>query len=151
MGTRRIFRNVGKNENAQKGLARRRQRGLRDQRGAALAEYGLLVAGITLVSLVAVSLLGSKVGGLVGSVASMLPSAVSSQNAPVAVGQLIETNTRDLDGDGQLEVTLDAAGIADQGQGTNRMAGGLGVSSHDASHLIQLGSQGNRFHGGAAR
>jgi len=123
------------------------RRMLADRRGAALAEYGLLVAGITLVSLVAVSLLGSKVGGLVGSVASMLPSAYAEQNAPVAVGQLIETRTRDLNGDGNLEVTLDAAGIADEGQGTGRMGDGLGIDPHDTSHLYQLGSQGNRFHG----
>ncbi|MDJ0867833.1 MAG: hypothetical protein QNK03_17140 [Myxococcota bacterium] len=105
------------------------------------------MAGITLVSLVAVSLLGSKVGGLVGSVASMLPGADPSQNAAATVGQLVETRTRDIDGDGRLEVTLDATGIADEGQGTARMGTNLGIDSHDASHLIQLGSQGNRFHG----
>ena len=46
----------------------------RRQRGAALAEYGLLVAGVTLASLVAVSVLGGKVGGLVASVATLLPA-----------------------------------------------------------------------------
>ena len=123
------------------------RRMLRDRRGAALAEYGLLVAGITLVSLVAVSLLGSKVGGLVGSVASMLPGADPSQNAATTVGQLVETETTDLDGDGMLEVTLDATGIAHDGQGTSRIGKNLGIDSHDASHLIQMPSQGNRFHG----
>ena len=40
-----------------RGADRRRQ-------GAALAEYGLLLAGLTLASMVAVSVLGGKVGGI---------------------------------------------------------------------------------------
>ena len=49
----------------------------RREGGAALAEYGLLVAGITMASLVAVSVLGGKVGGLVASVATLLPGSIA--------------------------------------------------------------------------
>jgi Flp pilus assembly pilin Flp len=126
---------------------------LRDRKGAALAEYGLLLAGITMVSLVAVSVLGGKVGGLVGSVASILPGAWSEQNAPVAVGQLVETRTADADGDGVLEQRLDMIGIADDKSGTPRLGAQLGLGEgsqgeHAASHLYQLGSKPNPFHGG---
>ena len=68
----------------------RRRKDRRRESGAALAEYGLLVAGITMVSLVAVTVLGSKVGGLIGSVATLLPGAYTDQNAPVQVGQMLE-------------------------------------------------------------
>ena len=60
----------------------RRTRNRRRESGAALAEYGLLVAGITMVSLVAVSVLGSKVGGLIGTVGTLLPGAYTDLNAP---------------------------------------------------------------------
>ena len=126
---------------------------LRDRRGAALAEYGLLLAGITMVSLVAVSVLGGKVGGLVGAVASILPGAWNEQNAPVAVGQLLETRTADLDGDGKVEQRLDMISIADEKSGTPRLGTQLGLGSgsdaaHASSHLYQLGSQPNPFHSG---
>lgn len=126
---------------------------LRDRKGAALAEYGLLLAGITLVSLAAVSLLGGKVGGLVASVASLLPGAYAQQNAPAAVGQLIETQTRDVNGDGVAEVTVDAVGITDNNRETPRLADSLGLlrdddAAHAASHLYQLGSEPNPAHGG---
>jgi len=130
-----------------------RTRSSRRERGAALAEYGLLVAGITMVSLVAVTMLGSKVGGLIGSVATLLPGAYFDQNAPVNVGQLLETRTEDTNGDGMKEVVIDSAGIAHDGGGevgsnVSRLGEGLGIDNHDASHLYQLGSKQNPFDGG---
>jgi Flp pilus assembly pilin Flp len=120
---------------------------LRDQRGAALAEYGLLVAGITLVALVAVSVLGSKVGGLIGAVATMLPGAHAQQNAPVVVSELVELETVDLNGDGVLEQRLDQR-LIDKNQGTHRLGASLGLDEHGASHLYQLNADKNPFHGG---
>ncbi len=105
-------------------IARNRRR----QGGAALAEYGLLVAGIVLVSLVAVSVLGGKVGGLIGSVATLLPGAYTDQNAPVHVGEMIETKTGDINNDGVKEITLDTARIADEG---GAIVGGGSASGPD--------------------
>lgn len=127
----------------------------RREGGAALAEYGLIVAGVTMVSLVAVAVFGSKVGGLIGSSAMLLPGAYTDQNAPVQVGQLIETRTEDANGDGVKEIVMDASGIADQGGGlvgaepaTPRLGQSMGLDAHDTSHLYQLGTQDNMFHGG---
>lgn len=127
----------------------------RREGGAALAEYGLIVAGVTMVSLVAVSVFGSKVGGLIGSAATLLPGAYTDQNAPVQVGQMIETRTQDSNGDGVKEIIMDVARIADQGGGlvggepaTPRLGESMGLDAHDTSHLYQLGSQDNLFHGG---
>ncbi len=128
-------------------------RNRRRESGAALAEYGLLVAGITMVSLVAVTVLGSKVGGLIGSVATLLPGAYHQQNAPVQVGQMLETRTEDSNGDGVREIIIDSARITDDGGGVDvpsspRLGQSMGLDSHDTSHLYQLGTQGNPFHGG---
>ncbi|HKK50863.1 MAG TPA: hypothetical protein VKA74_04715, partial [Myxococcota bacterium] len=84
----------------------RESRKSRRQRGAALAEYGLLLAGLALSSMVAVSVLGGKVGGMIASVATLLPGASAEENAPVQVGKLIETQTMDSNGDGIFEQVI---------------------------------------------
>ena len=125
---------------------------LRDRKGAALAEYGLLLAGITMVSLVAVSVLGSKVGGLVGAVATILPGAFAEQNAPVTVGELVETRSHDDDGDGITQQGIDMLGIVHSNNNTPRLGDQLGLANdggHSSSHLYQLGSDSNPFHGGS--
>ncbi len=126
----------------------------RREGGAALAEYGLIVAGVTMVSLVAVSVFGSKVGGLIGTSATMLPGAYTDQNAPVQVGQMMETRTVDANGDGVKEIVLDMARIADEGGGlvgnepaVPRLGQSMGLDAHDTSHLYQLGTNQNLFHG----
>ena len=137
-------------------MSLRRTRNRRRESGAVLAEYGLLVAGITMVSLVAVTVLGSKVGGLIGSVATLLPGAYLDQNAPVQVGQMIETRTEDMNFDGVKEIIIDSAGITDDGggvigpgeAGTPRLGRSLGLDSHDTSHLYQLGRGQNPNHTG---
>lgn len=127
----------------------------RRQGGAALAEYGLIVAGVTMVSLVAVSVFGSKVGGLIATSAMMIPGAYNDQNAPVQVGQMLETRTVDANGDGVREIVADVSRIADDGGGvlgnepaTPRLGQSMGLDAHDTSHLYQLGTQDNLFHGG---
>ena len=135
----------------------RRTRNRRREGGAALAEYGLLVAGVTMVSLAAVTVLGSKVGGLIGSVATLLPGAYMDQNAPVQVGQLIETKTMDQNGDNVREIVVDSARITDfnsvrQQEGgpevadVPRLGQSMGFDGHDTSHLYQLGTTENPFH-----
>lgn len=64
---------------------------LGDKRGAALVEYGLLIAGVALISAAGVSIFGAKTSNLVGAIASVLPGAYSTDNAPIVSGQLIET------------------------------------------------------------
>jgi len=87
---------------------------LRSKKGAALVEYGLLIAGVALVSAAAVSIFGHKTNELIAGIASVLPGAHADDNAPISSGQLIETdNTQDTDGDGVNEIRLDTQGIQD--------------------------------------
>lgn len=84
-------------------------RNRRRQKGAALVEYGLLVAGVALVATAAVSIFGTKTSGLIASIASVLPGAHGKDNAPITSGELIETTDADV-GDPQgnpIEVDID--------------------------------------------
>lgn len=67
----------------------------RTKRGAALVEYGLLVAGVAVVALAAVAVLGNKVGDLFATSAAVLPGAHEGDNAPIATGQIATTTTID--------------------------------------------------------
>ncbi len=114
----------------------------RRRRGAALAEYGLLVAGLALSSMVAVSVLGGKVGGMIAAVATLLPGASAEDNAPVQVGQLIKTRTADSNGDGVFEIGIDPQALEQNAQRpTNRMGDALNMQGHEVGHLYQLGDR----------
>jgi Flp pilus assembly pilin Flp len=114
----------------------------RRREGAALAEYGLLLAGLTLASMVAVSVLGGKVGGMIASVATLLPGATAADNAPVQVGRLIETQTIDSNGDGTFEQVISAQALEQNAsRPSNRMGSALNMQGHEVGHLYQLGDQ----------
>ena len=66
---------------------------LRNRKGQGLVEYALLIAGVALVSIVAISLFGEKTGDMISAVATVLPGADSDDNAPIAQGHLIETTS----------------------------------------------------------
>jgi Flp pilus assembly pilin Flp len=63
----------------------------RERKGAALVEYALLVAGVALIGLVAVALLGHKTNELIGAAAVTLPGAETAENGPITAGKLVET------------------------------------------------------------
>lgn len=58
------------------------------KRGAALVEYGLIVAGVALVSLVAVSVFGGKTSKLFGVAASAIPGATDEDNGTIVSGKV---------------------------------------------------------------
>lgn len=61
------------------------------QKGAALVEYGLLIAGVALIAAVSVSIFGNKTADLIAAVATILPGSSGSDNLPIVNGQLLET------------------------------------------------------------
>ena len=93
----------------------------RNKKGQGLVEYGLIIAGVALVSAAAVSIFGHKTSDLISAVATVLPGAHNDDNGPIVSGALIETAA---DADGAL--SLDAAGIV-ANSGTDRLGGNLGV------------------------
>jgi Flp pilus assembly pilin Flp len=62
------------------------------KRGAALVEYGLIVAGVALVAAAAVSIFGSKTAGLVAASAKVLPGANPDDNTTIEVGHIVSVN-----------------------------------------------------------
>ena len=73
------------------------------RRGAALVEYGLLIAGVSLISSAAVAIFGHKTNDLVSATATVLPGAHADDNGPIFSGKLIETTGSDT---GQIAVDL---------------------------------------------
>ena len=63
----------------------------RKKRGAALVEYGLLVAGVALVTAVAISVFGHKVNDMMGTAAAVLPSNDVNDTGAITGGRIIST------------------------------------------------------------
>ncbi len=78
------------------------------KRGAALIEYALLIAGVSLVTAAAVAIFGHKTNDLVAATAAILPGAHDDDNGPIFSGKLIET-TESEDG----PISIDVQGIID--------------------------------------
>ncbi len=78
-------------------------RAKRTKRGAALVEYGLLVAGVALVTAVAISIFGHKVNDLVGTAAAVRPSNDVDDTGAITGGRVVQT----AGGDGN-SITLGA-------------------------------------------
>lgn len=103
----------------------------RKKRGAALVEYGLLVAGVALVTAVAVSVFGHKVNDMMGTAAAVLPSNDLDDTGAITGGRIIATSG----GDG-ADITLN-----DNPDGTEQMNDMFGV---DVDQLISdVDAEGN--------
>jgi len=98
------------------------------KKGAALVEYGLLIAGVALISAAAVSIFGAKTSDLVASVATVLPGAHTSDNAPIVTGKLIET----VPGGTGTNISLDVKEIFDN-SGTERLGDNLLGTTNNAA------------------
>jgi Flp pilus assembly pilin Flp len=88
----------------------------RDKKGQGLVEYGLLIAGVALISAAAVSLFGHKTSDLISAVATILPGAHTDDNNSIQSGHLIETNPVGTNG----AIALDANAIVGA-KGTDRL------------------------------
>lgn len=89
------------------------------KRGAALVEYGLIVAGVALVAAAAVSIFGHKTAGMIGASAAILPGAQAADNGPIVTGKIIKT-----------EQTDDGINIASDAE-SSTMSDNLGVDTED--------------------
>jgi len=107
---------------------------LRNKKGQGLVEYGLIIAGVALICAAAVSMFGHKTSDLISAVATILPGAHASGNAPMASGKLIETTAAV---DAETPITLDAAAISTNSASPRLGVNvGLGAASDDFGGLI---------------
>ena len=104
---------------------------LKNKKGSALVEYGLLIAGVALVSAAAVSVFGHKTNDLISATATILPGAHDDDNGPIVSAKLIET-TRDAANGNGIIVDPTAAALETPRLGNNLLgasfnqAGGTG-------------------------
>jgi hypothetical protein len=91
----------------------------RSRKGQALLEYGMTIAGVSLVSAAALSIFGHKTSDMIGAMASVLPGAQPQDNNPIQSGRLIETGPVGTNN----TLTLDLGSI-----GSNKNTDRLGVN-----------------------
>lgn len=97
----------------------------KSKKGAAMVEYGLLVAGVTLVAVAALAVFGHKTSDLYAATAAIIPGAHADDNGPIASGKLIETTAGV---DATTPITLDAGAIA-ANSATERLGENLGLAT----------------------
>ncbi|MCW8138527.1 MAG: hypothetical protein KIT58_06455 [Planctomycetota bacterium] len=104
------------------------------RKGAALVEYGLLIAGVALVSAAAVSIFGHKTNDLIAATASILPGAHDDDNGPILSGRLIETGEVGANDELGLDITAIVGNAGNERLGDNL----LGTTSNTAGPLTGL-------------
>jgi hypothetical protein len=96
------------------------------RRGQALVEYALLLAGIALVCVVAVAVLGHKTADVIGVMASVMPGAHTEDNNPISTATILPFTTNNG------VIVLDTSNM---GNGTDQMQSIFGAGG--AAKLVQ--------------
>lgn len=91
---------------------------IRNRKGQGLVEYALIIAGVTLVCAVGISVFGHKLAGMLDTVVAIMPGAHAGCNAPIEAGALIEFTQED----GHVVLDTDAIAAA---SGTERLSQNL--------------------------
>lgn len=65
----------------------------RNRKGQGLVEYGILIGGVAIVCIAAVSIFGHKTNDMIATVAAVLPGAHADDNAAITSGRLVATTT----------------------------------------------------------
>ncbi|MEO1530056.1 MAG: hypothetical protein AAFX06_31975 [Planctomycetota bacterium] len=93
-----------------------------NKKGQGLLEYALILAGVSLICLVAITMVGHKTNDLLAATATILPGAHEDGNSSLFSGRLIETT-----GGGVNDTTLDLTAISNN-KGTARLGNRAGFS-----------------------
>ncbi len=112
---------------------------LRNNKGASLVEYALIVAGVSLIGAAAVSVFGHKVTDMLGMSAAVIPGAHAEDNAPIVSGRTIETstNTPGFDsGNASTGIGLDVNAIT-QSNGATRLGDSVGGDGSLSSLVLE--------------
>ncbi len=104
---------------------------LRNKKGAALVEYALLVAGIAIVGIAAVSILGHKTSDLIGTSAAIIPGVAADDNDEISSGRLVETQNDLVNG----ATAVDVEQIVNN-SGTERLGNNLGYDPTQLPTLV---------------
>jgi len=111
----------------------------KDDKGAALVEYALIIAGVALIAAATISLFGHKTNDMLATATAVLPGAHVEDNAPIVSGKVIETspNAPGLDqGNSANGIGLDVNAIT-QSNGTSRLANDVGSDGTLTSLVLE--------------
>ena len=111
----------------------------KDEKGAALVEYALIIAGVALIAAATISLFGHKTNDMLATATAVLPGAHVEDNAPIVSGKVIETspNAPGLDqGNSANGIGLDVNAIT-QSNGTSRLANDVGSDGTLTSLVLE--------------
>ncbi len=114
-------------------------RSSREERGAALVEYALIIAGVALIGAATISLFGHKTNDMLATAAAVLPGAHVEDNAPVVSGKVVETspNAPGLDqGNSATGIGLDVNAIT-EANGTPRLGNDVGSDGQLTSLVLE--------------
>ena len=95
-----------------------------NRKGQGLVEYGILAAGVALIALVSVSVLGHKTSSMIATLAAILPGTEPADFGAVTSGSLIETSSTGS----QVQLDPDAA-TNSLISGTDRLDVNVGINN----------------------
>jgi Flp pilus assembly pilin Flp len=111
----------------------------KNEKGAALVEYALIVAGVALIGAATISVFGHKTNDMLATATAVLPGAHVEDNAPVVSGKIIETspNAQGTDqGNNATGIGLDVNAIT-QANGTTRLGNDVGGDGTLSSLVLE--------------
>ena len=120
-------------------MLKRLRRLARQERGAALVEYALIVAGVALIAAATISVFGHKTNDMLATATAVLPGAHDGDNAPIVSGKVIETSPTapGLDqGNTATGIGLDVNAIT-SANGTSRLSNDVGSDGTLTSLVLE--------------
>jgi len=112
---------------------------VKSEKGAALVEYALIIAGVALIAAATISIFGHKTNDMLATATAVLPGAHAEDNAPIVSGKVIETspNAPGLDqGNSANGIGLDVNAIT-QATGSSRLANDVGSDGQLQSLVLE--------------
>jgi pilus assembly protein Flp/PilA len=108
----------------------------RQEKGAAMVEYALLIAGVALIGAAAVAVFGHKTTDMIAMTAAVLPGAHTDDNAPIISGKIIETSPNAVGAGNTTGIGLDIDTIVNNSN-TSRLGNGLGTVGDPATLVLE--------------
>ncbi|HUE69900.1 MAG TPA: class III signal peptide-containing protein [Pirellulaceae bacterium] len=109
---------------------------LRNKKGQGLVEYGLIIAGVALISAASIAVFGHKVNDLISAITVVLPGAHADDNAPIVSGKIIETSPGAPAEGGGTGIGLDYTTILSNSDGTQSRLGNNTAGVGNLSDLV---------------
>jgi Flp pilus assembly pilin Flp len=111
----------------------------KQEKGAALVEYALIIAGVALIGAATVSIFGHKTNDMLATASAVMPGAHAEDNAPIVSGRVVETspNAAGFDeGNSSTGIGLDVNAITTN-NGTPRLGNDVGSDGTLSSLVLE--------------